>query len=42
MALAIDTIDGQGLSNEVHRELLPKKSKVHNTVFAVHYMVKAV
>ena len=28
MALAIDTIDGQGLSNAVHRELLPKKSKV--------------
>ena len=27
-ALAIDTIDGQGLSNEAHRELLPKKSKV--------------
>ena len=41
MALAIDTIDGQGLSNEVHRELLPKKSKVY-AVFTVHYMVKAV
>ena len=27
-ALAIDTIDGQGLSNEVRYELLPKKSKV--------------
>ena len=27
-ALAIDTIDGRGLSNEAHRELLPKKSKV--------------
>ena len=28
MALAIDTIDGQGLSNEARCELLPKKSKV--------------
>ena len=28
MALAIDTIDGRGLSNEMHCELLPKKSKV--------------
>ena len=27
MALAFDTIDGRGLSNEVHYELLPKKSK---------------
>ena len=25
MALAINTIDGWGLSNEAHRELLPKK-----------------
>ena len=28
MALAIDAIDGWGLSNEVRRELLPKKSKI--------------
>ena len=28
MALAIDTIDGWGLSNEERRVLLPKKSKV--------------
>ena len=28
MALAIDTVDGQYLSNEVHHELFPKKSKV--------------
>ena len=28
MALAIDTIDGRGLSNEARCELLPKKSKV--------------
>ena len=28
MALAIDTIDGWGLSNKACRELLPKKSKV--------------
>ena len=27
-ALAIDTIDGRGLSNEPRRELLPKRSKV--------------
>ena len=27
-ALAIDTVDGRGLSNEARRELLPKKSKV--------------
>ena len=27
-ALAIDTIDGQGLSNEARRKLLPMKSKV--------------
>ena len=36
MALAIDTIDGRGLSNEVRRELLPKKSKA-----TLHYTVKA-
>ena len=28
MALAINTVDGGGLSNEVRRELQPKKSKV--------------
>ena len=28
MALAIDTVDGRGFSNEVRRVLLPKKSKV--------------
>ena len=28
MALAIDTVDGRGLSNEARRVLLPKKSKV--------------
>ena len=28
MALAIDITDGRGLSNEAHRELLLKKSKV--------------
>ena len=28
MAFAIDTVDGRGLSNEVRRELLPKKSKI--------------
>ena len=39
MALAINTIDGQGFSNEECHKLLPKKS---NAVFVVHYMVKAV
>ena len=28
MTLPIDTADGRGLSNEVHCELLPKKTKV--------------
>ena len=28
MALAIDTIDGQGLSNKTRRDLLSKKIKV--------------
>ena len=28
MALAIDTIDGRGLSNEACRELLPKNGKI--------------
>ena len=42
MALAIDTVDGRGLSNEAHRVLLLKKCKVMNAVFAVHYTIKAV
>ena len=42
MALAIDTVDGRGLSNKVHRVLLPKKSKVMLYIFAVHFTVKAV
>ena len=28
MALAIDSVDGHGLSNEVRHKLLPKKTKV--------------
>ena len=28
MALAINTSDGRGFSNEAHHELLPKKNKV--------------
>ena len=32
MMLAIDIIDGHGLSNNVCHELLPKKTKVRNTV----------
>ena len=39
MTLAIDIIDGRGLSNEVHGELLPKKS---NTVFTTHFTVKGI
>ena len=35
MTPAIDTVDGHGLSNEVHRDLLPKKTKV-----TVHIAVK--
>ena len=31
MTLAIDNVDGCGLSIEVHHELLPKKTKVHFT-----------
>ena len=41
MALAIDTIDGRGLSNIAHRELLPQEEP-GNAVFVVYYMVKAV
>ena len=40
MTLAIDTVDGRGLSNEMRRELLPKKSKV--MLLAVHFTVKGV
>ena len=38
MAIAIDTIDGWGLSNKACRELLAKKSK-GNAVFAIHFTV---
>ena len=36
MALAIDTVDRRGLSNEVRRELLPKKSKVMLICHSLH------
>ena len=36
MALAIDTIEGQGLSNKARRELLPKKSKVTLYLLSLH------
>ena len=39
MPLAIDTIDGRGLSNEARYELLPKKSYA---VFAIHFTVKGI
>ena len=42
MALAIDTIDGRGLSNEACRELLHAKEEQGNAVFAVYYTVKAI
>ena len=41
MALAIDTVDGQGLNNEACCELLPKEEQ-GNAVFAVYYTVKIV
>ena len=28
MGLAVDTVNGRGLSKEVHHEFLPKKTKV--------------
>ena len=37
MTLAIDTVDGHGLSNEACHELLPKK-----TVLAIHLSLKAI
>ena len=39
MTLAVDTTDGRDLSNEVHLELLPKKS---NAAFVIHYTAKGV
>ena len=36
MTLAIDTVYGRGLSNELHCEFLPKK------ILAVHLTVKGV
>ena len=33
MTLAIDTVNGRGLSNKVHRELLSKKSNCINHSF---------
>ena len=41
MALAINTDDGRGLSNEARCELLPKKSP-DNAVFSIHFTVKAI
>ena len=38
MTLAVDTHVWHGLSNEVRRELLPKKRG--SAVFAIHYMVR--
>ena len=42
MALAIDTVDGQGHSNETRCVLRTSKEEQDNAVFAVHYTVKAV
>ena len=41
MALAINIIDGRDLSNEACHALLPKEEQ-GNSVFAVHFTVKAV
>ena len=40
MILAINIIDGRGLSDGVHHYLLPKKGKVANAVLAIHFAVK--
>ena len=42
MALAIDTIDGRGLSNKACRKLLPYIEEQDNTVFVIHYTVIAI
>ena len=42
MALAIDTIDGQSLSNEARHELRSFKEEQGNGVFAIHFTVKGV
>ena len=34
MTLAVDKLNGCGLSNNAHRERLPKKTYVDNTVLA--------
>ena len=36
MALAIDTIDGRGRSNEAHRQLLPKNKVTLYLLFIIH------
>ena len=38
MTLAINTVDGRGLSKKARRDLLPKKTKV----LAIHFKVKDV
>ena len=38
MMLAIDNIDGNGFRNEVHPELLPKKTKL----IVVHFTVRGI
>ena len=38
MTLAVDITDRHGLSNEAHRELLPKKN---NSISTIHHTVKA-
>ena len=37
MTLAMDIIDGCGLSNEVCHVLLPKKCKVRKAVLTIHF-----
>ena len=36
MTLTIDSDDGCGSSNKIHRQVQPKKTKVCNTVLAIH------
>ena len=42
MALAVDVIYSRGLSNKMHRQLQPKKTKVRKAVLAVFIAAKDV
>ena len=42
MTLAINTIDGHGPSNEMHRQLQLKKTKVTYIVLTIHITAKVI